>query len=149
MGTENTCSEPVVAPCTPVHLRGYGEHVSRLLAVAGTTGSSPWVRRTPQNQISRRLHDTVHLRGYGEHISWFSHCYRLIGSSPWVRRTLSIFRSITALSRFISVGTENTFRSNKLYESITVHLRGYGEHTTETHFTASAAGSSPWVRRTP
>ncbi len=114
-----------------------------------TGGSSPWVRRTPNQSFSQLGHfrfisvgtentqlrnkildpQAVHLRGYGEHHRLGVALCPRGGSSPWVRRTLRVRDTVKSAERFISVGTENTSAQIAKTKADTVHLRGYGEHS--------------------
>ena len=131
-------------------------------------GSSPWVRGTHQffsgyicmfrfipvgtgNTLylcEEYTRNAVHPRGYGEHPSGGNGGGVDIGSSPWVRGTLWAMECDPEQNRFIPVGTGNTNNIIKIYDLITVHPRGYGEHSWKRLNGQLNPGSSPWVRGT-
>ena len=87
--TGNTLQMIRVRLMTPVHPRGYGEHINKRRRSSHKNGSSPWIRGTLFNKRKimhgmrfipvdtgntpflaiEHLHHAVHPRGYGEHLA--------------------------------------------------------------------------------
>ncbi len=148
VGTGNTLAKTAFLISSAVHPRGHGEHVSRLCICQMHHGSSPWargtldIRKAVESQLRfipvgtgntmmntpRIWIITVHPRGHGEHRKGSFSKRTLFGSSPWARGTHSWTGGRLSNSRFIPVGTGNTFVARERLKPSSVHPRGHGEH---------------------
>ena len=94
------------------------------------------------------LVSTVHPRGYGEHNSGYWIGFLKDGSSPWIRGTFPWRPRSPNITRFIPVDTGNIQQRMYLSLGLTVHPRGYGEHSAGLRRQEVVNGSSPWIRGT-
>ena len=133
----------------PVHPRVCGEHASKVLCFAPSSGSSPRVRGTPPSRDSRSSLTSVHPRVCGEHRAGCAGTWQFSGSSPRVRGTLFLNALHVLKVRFIPACAGNTAAGCVCCMMYAVHPRVCGEHTVEQRSAALAAGSSPRVRGTP
>ncbi len=97
---------------------------------------------------TREEFEAVHPRGHGEHPKNKRRKNGSNGSSPWARGTLTNSLNPRTASRFIPVGTGNTYSGATFDATSTVHPRGHGEHARLLHHGISCGGSSPWARGT-
>ena len=129
MGTGNTSRHTVTDGPPTVHPRGHGEHAIALGFLTHIDGSSPWARGTPYGDDQRKglwrfipvgtgntkamsfstYTPPVHPRGHGEHLVAALISVSLPGSSPWARGTHEAPELVAVDTRFIPVGTGNTF----------------------------------------
>ena len=79
---------------------------------------------------TREEFEAVHPRGHGEHPKNKRRKNGSNGSSPWARGTLTNSLNPRTASRFIPVGTGNTYSGATFDATSTVHPRGHGEHST-------------------
>ena len=151
MGTGNTPISRSLSVRVTVHPRGHGEHLSGNANIISVDGSSPWARGTlvfnncgrtaarfipvgTGNTCVGRFHPdatAVHPRGHGEHLDARLILFIAGGSSPWARGTPITLHWFMPLTRFIPVGTGNTFTFTPTGLSLAVHPRGHGEHDPE------------------
>ena len=168
VGTGNTYSRHAKKWQDTVHPRGHGEHSNSPLPILPAFGSSPWARGTLHAQYEtylpfrfipvgtgntssltmKLIMSAVHPRGHGEHPFGQLAMYCLNGSSPWARGTQFTQVRGSSVSRFIPVGTGNTWVIKYAVHGIPVHPRGHGEHFMGLGSVGLVCGSSPWARGT-
>ena len=136
-------------PKEAVHPRVCGEHSVLACLTASTGGSSPRMRGTRVNPVSRNApgrfipayagntsrrpalpaRTTVHPRVCGEHVGEALQHAEAIGSSPRMRGTRPGGHCLVDEQRFIPAGAGNTRRGAAACYTQTVHPRWRGEHS--------------------
>ena len=155
-------------PCFPQrdHPRGCGAHSTCRLASFPSSGSSPRVRGSLNEDLGKWVLDGIipagagltselfdatiiardHPRGCGAHHMAITEEQLKTGSSPRVRGSPATRRPPYALRGIIPAGAGLTRRHSIASSTRRDHPRGCGAHASKAFFKAVLAGSSPRVR---
>ena len=132
-----------------VHPRLRGEHAAALGDIAGSFGSSPPARGTPQARLWPRGGVAVHPRLRGEHDLIAALTWHPPGSSPPARGTPEQQAQTVVKLRFIPACAGNTSAPFLIVSGKPVHPRLRGEHRPTASNSQRPCGSSPPARGTP